>query len=165
MYSTGSLTSPYCFVAAMLYRLFGKLDVNKFSSEWLPLLNAAINATIVDWAKILSDNLATTILNYRSKRIISQRIYPPFYLSAYVMDVICYVSKFPVMGWKWTTQDPLPIHVYHKILWDSQFTPYFYQICHGLMLPLSRMLYDKEPSRFSPEAQIDILPIARWFGE
>ena len=95
----------------------------------------------------------------------SQRIYPPFFLSAYVMDFICYVSKFPVLGWKWTTQDPLPIHVYHKILWDSQFIPHFYQICHGLILPLYRMLYDKDPPRCSPEAQIDIIPIARWFEE
>ena len=114
MYSTGSLTSLYCFTAAMLCKLFGKPDINKFSSEWLPLLNATVNATIVDWAKILSENLAIAILNYRSKRIVSQRIYPPFYLFAYVMDSICYVSKFPLMGWKWTTQDPLPIHVYHK---------------------------------------------------
>lgn len=165
MYSTGSLTSPYCFVVAMLCRLFGMLDINKFSSEWLPLLDAATNATIVDWAKILSDNLITAIVSYRSKRSMSQRIYPPFYLATYVIDSICYVSKFPVMGWKWTTQDPLPIHVYHKVLWDSQFTPYFYQICHGLILPLYRMLYDKDPTRCSPKAQIGIIPIARWFGE
>ena len=107
MYSTGSLTSPYCFAAAMLCRLFGMPNINKFSSEWLPLLDAATNATIVDWAKIFSDNLVTAIVNYRCKSTVSQRIYPPFYLSAYVMDAICYVSKFPLMGWKWTTQDPL----------------------------------------------------------
>lgn len=71
VYNTGSLTSPYFFAAAMLCRLFGKLGVNKFSSEWMPLLDAVTNATIVDWAKILSDNLATTILNYRSKRTTS----------------------------------------------------------------------------------------------
>lgn len=118
MYSIGSLTSPYCFATAMLCRLFGKPDINKFSPEWLPLLNAVVNATIVDWAKILSDNLAMAILNYRSKRIVSQRIYSPFYLSAYVMDSICYVSKFLLMVWKWTTQDPLPIHVDHKELQD-----------------------------------------------
>ena len=86
--------------------------------EWLPLLNAAVNATIVDWAKILSDNLATAIFNYWSKRTISQMIYPPFYLSAYVMDSICFVSKFPLMSWQWTIHDPLPIHVYHKELWE-----------------------------------------------
>ena len=27
------------------------------------------------------------------------------------------------------------------------------------------MMYGEEPSRCSPEAQIDIIPIARWFGE
>ena len=48
MYSTGSLSSPYCFVVAMLRRLFGRPDINKFSSEWLPLLDAATNATIMD---------------------------------------------------------------------------------------------------------------------
>ena len=131
----------------------------KFSSECLPLLDVATNATIVDWAKILFDNLVTAIVSYRSKRAASQRIYPPFYLYAYIMDSICYVSKFPIMGWKWTTQDPLPIHVYHKELWDSQFTPYFYQICHGIMLPLYRMLYDKDPPRCSPEEKVEFSPL------
>lgn len=59
---------------------------------------------------------------------------------------------------------PLPVHVYHKELWDSQFTPYFYQICHGIMFPLYKMLYDKDPLRCSPESEVDILPVARWFG-
>jgi hypothetical protein len=27
------------------------------------------------------------------------------------------------------------------------------------------MMYDEDPPRCSPEAQIDIIPIARWFGE
>jgi len=69
MHSTGSLASLYFFAACILCTLFGKLDVNKFSSKWLSLLDAATNATILNWAKILSDNLAIVILNYRSKRI------------------------------------------------------------------------------------------------
>ena len=36
MYSTGSLTSPYCFAAAMLCRLFGKPDINKFCLNGFP---------------------------------------------------------------------------------------------------------------------------------
>lgn len=71
MYGTGSLTFPYYFVAAMLCRLFGMPDINKFSSEWLPLLDAATNATIVDWTKILSDNLVTAIVSYRSKIVVA----------------------------------------------------------------------------------------------
>ena len=67
MYITGSLTSPYCVTAAMLCRLFGKPDINMILPEWLPLLNAAVNSTIADWAKILYDNLTTAIFHYRSK--------------------------------------------------------------------------------------------------
>ena len=63
MHSTGSLTSPYCFAAAMLCRLFGMPDINKFSSEWLPVIDAATNADLVDWAKIFSDNLYTVVMN------------------------------------------------------------------------------------------------------
>jgi len=81
------------------------------------------------------------------------------------MDAICYVSKFPLMGGKWTIQNPLPIHIYHKELWDSKFIPYFYMICHGIMLPLHKMLYNRDASRFPPEAEVDILPVGRWFGE
>ena len=93
----------------MLCRLFGKPNIDNFSSEWLPLLDAAINATIMNWAQILSDDLASAILAYRSKIISTLRIYPPFFFSAYIMDAICFVSNFPIMGWKWTVQNPLPI--------------------------------------------------------
>jgi len=101
MYRTDSLSSPYCFAATMLCRLFKRPDINKFLSEWLPLLDAATNTTIMDWAQILSDNLALAIWNYQSKITPSQRIYPPFFLAAYVMDAIYFVSRFPLMGWKW----------------------------------------------------------------
>lgn len=101
--------SPYCFSAAMLCILFGKPDINKFSSEWLPLVDAATNAKIMDWAQILLDNLAIAILGYRTKRSFASRVYPPFFLSVYVMDSIFFVSKFPIMGWRWMVQNPLPI--------------------------------------------------------
>ena len=78
MYTTGSLWSPYCFATDMLCRLFGKPYTKKFSSEWLPLVAAVINATIINWAQILSNNLAIAVLEYRRKRSIDLRVYPPF---------------------------------------------------------------------------------------
>ena len=45
------------------------------------------------------------------------------------------------------------------------FTPYFYENFHGVMLPLYRMLCNKDAPRFSPEMEVDILPIGRCFGE
>ena len=43
--------------------------------------------------------------------------------------------------------------------------PHFYKIFHGITLPLYKMLYNKDAPRFSSEAEVDIPPIARWFGE
>ena len=33
------------------------------------------------------------------------------------------------------------------------------------MLPLYRTLHNKDAPRLSPETEVDILPVARWFGE
>lgn len=165
MYATSSLSSPFCYVIAMLCRLFGKPNINKFSSYWLPLVDAVVNATIMNWAQILSDNLATAILEYRRKRSIALRVYPPFFMSAYVMDAICFGFKFPIMGWKWTAQNPLPIQIYHKDMWESKFVPHFYKICHGVMLLIHKKIYYRDAPRFSQEAEVDILPVARWFEE
>ena len=157
MYTTGSLSSPFCFAAAMLCILIGKPDITKFSLELLPLIDAAVNAKIINWAQILSDNLATKILEYKRKRRIASRVYPPFFMSAYVLDAIYFGSKFPLMGWKWTAQNPLPIQIYHKDMWESNFAPHFFKIGHGVMLPIHKRIYNRYAPRFTQEAEVDIL--------
>jgi len=92
----------------------------------------------MNWAQIFSDNLAKAIIDYKMKSSVSTRVYPPFFMSAYVMDAICFGSKFPIMGWKWTMKDPLPIHIYHKGMWESQFHPHFYKKNHGVMLSIHK---------------------------
>jgi len=114
---------------------------------------------------IFFDNLAITIIEYRRKRSVASRVYPPFFMSAYVMDAICFGSKFPIMGWNWTVRNPLPIHIYHKDTWESNFQPHFFKICNGVKLPIHKRLYSRDAPRFSQEAEVDILPVARWFGE
>jgi len=49
MYMTGSLSSPFWLAVAMLYGLFGKPYRTKFLSEWLTLVDATVNATIMNW--------------------------------------------------------------------------------------------------------------------
>ena len=86
-------------------------------------------------------------------------------MSAYVMDSICFTSTFPIMGWKWTTKNPTLIHIYHEELLDSKFHFYFYKICDGIMLPMYQIIFNKKAPRVFEEANVDILPIARWFSE
>lgn len=94
MYSTTSISPPHSFATAMLCRMFNKPDSTKFSPEWMRLIDATINTTRMNWAQLLSDNLVKTIMEYRRNRSISSRVYPPFFMSAYVMDAICFHSKF-----------------------------------------------------------------------
>ncbi len=103
----------------------------------------------MNWSQILSANLAMAIREYRQKRSVSSRIFPPFYMSAYVMDAICFCSQFENMVWKWIVQNPLPIHVYHKILWESQFNPHFYKIYHDILLPIHKTIFDRITPSFS----------------
>lgn len=158
MYSTTSISSPHSFAVTMLRRIFNKPDSNNFSLEWLTLIDTAINEKIMNWAQILFNNLVKDIMEYRIKRSISSRVFPPFFMSAYVIDAIYIGSKFPIMGWKWIVQDPLPIHIYSKSMWDSQFHPHFYKICQGVMLPIHKQVYNRNTPRFSTEVEVDILP-------
>ena len=81
------------------------------------------------------------------------------------MDAVCFTTSFRTMRWKWTIQDPISIHIYHKILWESDFDTHFYMIFQGVMLPIHQALFDKKASRLFDEAKIYFLPIGRWFGE
>lgn len=143
MYSTTSISPPYSIATTILCRLFGKLDNTNFSPEWILLIDAAVNTKIMNLAQILFDNLEKSILEYKRKRSPSLRVYPPFFMSALIMDTIYFSFKFPIMGWKWSTYDLLPIHVYHNILWECQFHPHCYKICQGVMLPNHKQVYNQ----------------------
>ena len=118
MYPISPLSVPHSYVAMMMCRLFEKADSTKFSMEWILLIDAVVNATIMNWSYIFSENLAMDIIQYRHNRVVSTQVIPPFFMSAYLMDGICFCSIFSNMGWNQTLKDPTPIHVYHNSLWE-----------------------------------------------
>ena len=126
MYPVASFENPYNYATSMLCRLCGLPNNTKFSIEWIQLIDSCVNSHIINWATILSDNLATAISEYHQKRSTSTENLPPFYFSSYIMDAICFCTKFPIMGWKWNLQDPYHIHLSHKQIWESHYIPHFY---------------------------------------
>jgi len=100
MYPIASLENPHNYAGSMLCRLYGIPNNTKFFIEWVPLIDACINCHIMNWSTILSDNLSTTISEYHQKRSTSTKNLPPFYMSSYIMESICFYTKFPIMGWK-----------------------------------------------------------------
>ena len=99
-YSVDSLASPYCYAEVMMCRILGIHDSAKFTIEMVPLMEAAINGYVMDWANILSGKLAIAILKYRANAYKTSQIIPLFYYSAYIMDTICFNSEYPILGWK-----------------------------------------------------------------
>lgn len=164
-YSVDSLSSPYCYGGIMMCRLWGLHDSTSFTIEMVPLMESSCNSEVMDWATILSDKLSTALLEFRGKIRVTERIIPPFYYSAYILDTLCFNSEFPILGWRWTPQKSTPIHIYHRKLWKSDYKHHLYQIGNGFMLPLHLSIFDKPAPKLSYQAGIDLISIGRWFGE
>lgn len=110
----------------------------------------------MDWAAILSDKMANHILDYRRNRFVTTRVIPPFYMSAYIMDTIYFNSDYPILGWKWTPQDPKPIHIYHKELWKTHYENHLYRIYHGFVLPFHYNNFNKPAPRLCNEDSVEL---------
>lgn len=164
-YSVDSLASPYCYAGIMMCRLWGLHDSANFDIEMVPLMEAAVNSFIMDWATILSDKLAVAVRDFRAKSRVTERKILPFYYSAYIMDTLCFNSEFPILGWRWTAQDPSPIHLYHRKLWKSSYKDHLYQICNGFMVPIHYSIFDRPIPKISYLASFDLPAVASWFGE
>ena len=163
MYFVDSLLPPYCYAATMMCRLFGNDNSARFSIQMVPLILAAVNSDIMDWAIILSDRMVNRILEYRQDKTAGNST--PFFFCAYIMDSLCFNSEFPLIGWKWTPKDPTPIHIYHKLLWKVHFQDNVYRICHGFLIPVFKTIFNRFPPRFSDKAKSDLSLIGDWFGE
>lgn len=137
----------------MLCILYGLPNNTKFSIEWIPLIDACVNSYTMNWPSILSDNLATSITECRQNNASSSDNLPPFYLCAYIMDVIYFCTTFPTMGWKWTIKYPYPIHLSPQQIWQSHYIPHFYKIFHSIMLPIHQMISIRKPLGFPKKLQ------------
>jgi hypothetical protein len=96
------------YVAMLLCRVFGKKKPCHFPPEWVPFLEEASEGYSFNWDKILSDNIAKEILDYRAARAQGQPV--AFYMSVYLMDAICFMTPFPMMNWSWNITCPESIH-------------------------------------------------------
>jgi hypothetical protein len=163
IYATASLSDCMRYLAMMLCRLYGKKDSNHFSAEWTPLLEEVSEGHSFNWHKILSDNITTEVTNYKAARAKGQPV--AFYMSAYIMDAICFRTPFPLMSWSWNPSCTEPIHKYHSTLWEDHAKDSFYEICHFVIIPLHKILFGLEPPRISQAIIENLKTVADWFIE
>jgi hypothetical protein len=70
-------------------------------------------------------------------------------MSAYIMDVVYFMTPFPLMGWNWTPTSAEPIHVYHSNLWEDKVKYFFYEICNWVVVLMHTAIYGFPPPRIS----------------
>jgi hypothetical protein len=163
IYATASLNEYMVYIAIMLCRLFGRKDPCHFHADWVPFLEEASEGNGFNWHKILSDNLTQEILNYKAAKSKGQPT--TFYMSAYIMDAICFMTPFPLMNWSWSISCPEPIHKYHSALWEENAKDAFYEVCHFIIIPMHKMFFGCEPPRISDAIIESLKAVADWFIE
>jgi hypothetical protein len=163
IYATASLNDYMRYLAMMLCRLYGKRDSNHFNAEWTPLLEEVSEGRSFNWHKILSDNITSEIAKYQTARSKGQTV--AFYMSAYILDAICFRTPFPLMNWNWDPSCAEPIHKYHSALWEDNAKDNFYELCHYVIIPLHRMFHGCDPPRISHTVMENIKTVADWFIE
>ena len=96
VYSISSLEPQFKYIAMMTCRLYGRGDTTHFFLPWVPLMHTVMEGCSFDWAKLLSDSLTSRITEYRTQR--ASRKATSFFMSTYLMDVMCFMMPFPLMS-------------------------------------------------------------------
>jgi hypothetical protein len=84
------------YVAMMLCRLFEKENSALFLFPWVPIMHTVAEGYSFDWDKVLSDILVREITEYQSLKDKGKP--SPFYMPAYIMDFVCFMTPFPLMS-------------------------------------------------------------------
>ena len=71
----------------MLCRLMGEKNCNIFRSDWVPYMHAVVEkGTVLNWSSIISNVIVGVLRKFVDA---SQDNKPPFYMSAYLLDMVC----------------------------------------------------------------------------
>jgi hypothetical protein len=94
-YPVVALEPHIMYITMMMCRLYGKENTARFFLPWVPIIHTVAEGYSFDWAKILSDSLVQEITIYHSLRAKGQPA--QFFMSAYIMDVVCFMMPFLLM--------------------------------------------------------------------
>jgi hypothetical protein len=120
-------------------------DGSTFPDKWIIIIYEIITSgSTLNWGELISSNLDVQLMKVQKDR--------QFYMSSYLMNVMCSSLEFPSLGWKWESNLP-SIHVYYKMLWETKYKEDYELICNILFPTLYQVLFSEEAPCFSPEGQ------------
>jgi hypothetical protein len=127
----------------LLSRVFGRKDGASFLDKLIPIIYYIITSgSALNWGELISSNLDLQLK-------ISQKEHR-FFMSSYLLDVMCVSKEYPSLGWRWDPNLP-SIHVYCKMLWENKYKEYYEWICNELFSTLYRVILSEEAPSLSSE--------------
>jgi hypothetical protein len=96
IYVVSALEPHIMYIEIMMCRLHGRENTVHFLLQWVPIMHTVAEGYSFDWANMLSDSLVKEITEYRSQKAKGQPT--SFFMSAYIMDVVFFMTHFPLMG-------------------------------------------------------------------
>ena len=112
------LRLPYNLLEVMLCRFYGVDNCSYFEIEWDPLAHhITTTGQVFNWAHIFLITLQDALAQEQNSLATRN---PKFYLSAYLMNIMCTSFAYHSMDWNWTREKP-PIHIYCSILQEYNY--------------------------------------------
>jgi hypothetical protein len=143
IYSISYLEPQFKYIAMMTCRLYGREDTTHFFLQWVPLMHKVTEGCSFDWAKLLSDSLTSRITEYRMQR--EREKVASFFMSTYIMDIVCFKTHFPLMSWSWAPSNDEPIHIYYSKLWEDKASDFIYEIFNWVMVLMHVTIFSNPP--------------------
>jgi hypothetical protein len=163
VYSISSLEPQFMYIAMMMCKIYGKENTTHFFLPWVPIIHSVAEGFSFDWEKILSDNMASEISEYQTKKTKGQPA--SFFMSAYIMDAICFMTPFLLMSWSWTPDSAEPIHDYHSKLWEDKAKYFFYEILNWVVVSMHIVIFGHPLPRISDKVMVSLGKVVDWYIE
>ena len=142
-------------IVILISRVFGRKDGSTFLDKWIPIIYQIITSgATLNGGELISSNLDNQLKKVHKDR--------QFYMSTYLMDVMCANIEFPSLEWKWESSFP-SIHVYYKMLGENKYKEDYDQICNKVFPNLYNVLLGEETPCLSPKGQAIVKEYGDWY--
>jgi hypothetical protein len=154
-WKTSKFRNSIQIIVILLSRVFGRKDASSFLDKWIPIIYQVITSgSTLNWAELISSSLDLQLKKAQKER--------QFFMSSYLLDVMCAIRKYHSLGWKWKF-DLSSIHVYCKMIWENKYKEDYDLICNGLFSTIYQVLFGEEALCLYLEGQKIVKEYGDWY--